>query len=73
MRSLHLVSISVSLTAAQLLLPYLCFFKSENSLLLPGSKGIALAFHICIMLRAICREILLKIRNTAYSIIPEQK
>lgn len=50
MRSLHLVSISVSLTAAQLLLPYLCFFKSENSLLLPGSKGIALAFHICIML-----------------------
>lgn len=49
------------------------FFTAENSLLLPGAKSIGVTFHICIMLIAICREILVKIRNTAYSIILEQK
>jgi len=62
----------VSLTSSELLLFYL-FFTAENSGVLPGSKSIGTAFHICIMLLAICREILAKIRNTAYSIILEQK
>jgi len=53
--------------------PLFFFLLQKTPSCFQEQKSIGVTFHICIVLIAICREILVKIRNTAYSIILEQK